>query len=127
MSVSKVTIFNGNDNVMPLDWEFQYSDDNSDWHTLTSGTNTVLTANGEWSFDVANSGNHKYYRFYTTSGSGSVSSCLGLTEIQITGKEITSVTYDKPIYVLAPDDNFTLEGYRGKTQVADLNIPERLP
>ena len=33
LSVSKVTIFNGTDNVMPLDWEFQYSDDNSDWHT----------------------------------------------------------------------------------------------
>lgn len=125
LSVSKVTIFNGADNVMPLDWEFQYSDDNNDWHTLTSGTNTVLTSNGEWSFDVANSGNHKYYRFYTTSGSGSVSSCLGLTEIQITGKEITSVTYDKPIYVLSPDDDFTLEGYREKTQVADLSIPSR--
>ena len=126
LSVSKVTIFNGNDNVMPLDWEFQYSDDNSDWHTLTSGTNTVLTANGEWSFDVANSGNHKYYRFYTTSGSGSVSSCLGLTEIQITGKEIASVTYDKPIYVLSPDNSFEMTGYNSKVKVADLNIPNRI-
>lgn len=126
LSVSKITIFNGADNCMPLDWEFQYSDDNSEWHTLTSGTNTVLTANGEWSFDVANSGNHKYYRFYTTSGAGTDNSYLGLTEIQITGKEIASVTYDKPIYVLAPDDSFELEGYREKTQVADLNIPERL-
>lgn len=29
----------------------------------------------------------------------------------------------KDIYVLAPDDNFTLEGYSEKTQVADMNIP----
>ena len=33
----------------------------------------------------------------------------------------------KDTYVLAPDDDFTLEGYGEKTQVADLNIPERLP
>lgn len=32
-----------------------------------------------------------------------------------------------PAYVLAPDDSFELEGYGEKTQVADLNIPERLP
>lgn len=32
----------------------------------------------------------------------------------------------KDTYVLAPDDSFELDGYRGKTQVADLNIPERL-
>lgn len=129
LSVSKITIFNGADNCMPLDWEFQYSDTNTDedWHTLTSGTNTVLTTNGEWSFDVTNSGSHKYYRFYTTSGAGRDNSYLGLTEIQITGKEIASVTYDKPIYVLTPDDSFELEGYGEKTQVADLNIPERLP
>lgn len=33
----------------------------------------------------------------------------------------------KDTYVLAPDDSFELEGYSEKTQVADLNIPERLP
>ena len=31
-----------------------------------------------------------------------------------------------PIYVLAPDDDFTLDGYEGKTQVADLNIPAHI-
>lgn len=127
LSVSKVTIFNGAGNVMPLDWQFQYSDDNNDWHTLVSGTNTELTQNGKWSFDVTNSGSHKYYRFYTTSSSGTDTSYLGLTEIQITGKVVDDFVCDKPIYVLAPDDSFELEGYRGKTQVADLNIPERLP
>ena len=126
LSISKITIFNGADNVMPLDWQFQYSDDNNDWHTLVSGTNTVLTSNGEWSFDVTDSGSHKYYRFYTTSGAGNDSAYLGLTEIQITGKEIASVTYDKPIYVLSPDDSFTLDGYEGKTKVADLNIPAHI-
>ena len=126
LSVSKVTIFNGAGNVMPLDWQFQYSDDNNDWHTLTSGTNTELTQNGEWSFDVTNSGSHKYYRFYNTSSSGADTSYVGLTEIQITGKEITSVTYDKPIYVLSPDNSFELEGYNSKVKVADLNIPNRI-
>lgn len=29
----------------------------------------------------------------------------------------------KDTYVIAPDDNFTLEGYSEKTQVADMNIP----
>lgn len=32
----------------------------------------------------------------------------------------------KDTYVLSPDDSFELEGYSEKTQVADLNIPERL-
>ena len=33
---------------------------------------------------------------------------------------------DSSIYVLAPDDDFTLDGYEGKTQVADLNIPAHI-
>lgn len=85
LTVTAITIYNGADNVLPLEWQFQCSDDNSEWTTMTSGTNTELTANGQWSFDVPNSGEHKYYRFYTTSGSGSDSAYLGLTEIRITG------------------------------------------
>ena len=125
LAVSKITIYNGAANVLPLDWEFQYSDNNEDWETLASGTNTELTANGEWSFDVTNSGQHKYYRFYTSSGSGTDTSYLGITEIKITGKEYETKTYDKPIYILAPDNSFsTPPGYKSAVQVADLNIPE---
>ena len=82
--VTKMTVYNGGSNVCPLDWQFQCSDDNSTWTTLTSGTNTVYTAGGMWSFDVSNSGAHQYYRFYTTSGYGIDSGYLGISEFVIT-------------------------------------------
>jgi hypothetical protein len=88
--VTKMTVYNGGDNVCPLDWQFQCSDDNSTWTTLTSGTNTEYTAGGMWSFNVPNSGAHKYYRFYTTSGYGRDSGYLGITEFVITAKEVNS-------------------------------------
>lgn len=92
MKVTQVTIYNGADNVLPLDWQFEYSDDSFDWVELTSGTNNNLTANGMWSFDVANSGWHRFYRFKTTSGYGFDNAYLGLTEIQITGKVVKPET-----------------------------------
>lgn len=88
--VTKMTVYNGGANVCPLDWQFQCSDDNSTWTTLTSGTNTNYTQGGEWSFNVSNSGAHKYYRFYTTSGYGRDSGYLGITEFVITAKEVNS-------------------------------------
>ncbi len=86
LEVTKITVFNGDGNVLPLDWEFQCSDDNSEWTTIASGTNTELYAGAEWSFDISpeNQGWHKYYRFYTTSGSGTDSEYVGLTELRIT-------------------------------------------
>lgn len=126
LNISKLTIYNGASNVLPLDWEFQYSDTNTDedWHTLTSGTNTELTQNGVWEFDIENSGEHQYYRFRTTSGSGSDTSYLGITEIQITGS--IKVQYNEPMYVLSPDDSFTLEGFSDKTLVTQMNIPAHI-
>ena len=75
-------------------------------------------------FDIDLSDNtkaYKYYRVNVHSVNEDVIHCASLT---ITG-EIVSVN-DMPIYVLAPNDNFTLDGYEGKTQVADLNIPAHI-
>ena len=83
--VTKMTVYNGYDTSLPLAWQFQCSDDNTTWTTIASGTNTNYTEGGEWSFDVANSGLHKYYRFYTTSGYGTNSGTLAISEFVITG------------------------------------------
>lgn len=81
--VTKMTVYNGGANVCPLDWQFQCSDDDTTWTTVASGTNTVYTAGGMWSFNVPNSGAHQYYRFYTTSGYGRDSGYLGISEFVI--------------------------------------------
>lgn len=128
-----VDIYNPNPLVIKnIRWGFFYSyptagnvqgsNDGSDWELIKEWTN-----NKESDFDIDLSDNtkaFKYYRINISSVNMDVIHCSNLT---ITGKEIASVTYDKPIYVLAPDDDFELEGYSEKTQVADLNIPERLP
>nr|DAR69724.1 MAG TPA: hypothetical protein [Caudoviricetes sp.] len=85
LSVNKIIVFNGADNVLPLDWEVQYSDNNEEWTTGASGTNTALTANAEWEINSITGGYHKYWRFRTTSGSGTDSEYLGITELQISG------------------------------------------
>ena len=85
LSVNKIIVFNGANNVLPLDWEVQYSDNNKAWTTGASGTNTALTANAEWEINNITGGYHKYWRFRTTSGSGGDSSYLGITELQISG------------------------------------------
>ena len=81
--VTQMTVYNGD--TPPVDWEFQCSDDNSTWTTLTSGTNTVTTNWENWSFDVPNSGAHKYYRFYVTSSTYQY--YLGINEFKITAHE----------------------------------------
>ena len=124
LRVSKITIFNGADNVLPLAWEFQCSDDNSTWTTLTSGTNTNLTQGSNWDFTVSDSGWHKYYRFYTTTGYGADSGYLGLTEVEITGEVKKTVVHDSYNYVLSPNGMFELpDGYDSKALVATLDIP----
>ena len=125
LKITKITVFNGADNVLPLDWEFQYSDTNSsdDWHTLTSGTNTELTANGEWSFDVENSGYHQYYRLYILSATGRDAGYVGITEIKMEAK-ISEVKQYR--YILSKDSVISLDGYESVTQVADLNIPAHI-
>ena len=105
----------------PTAGNVQGSNDGDEWELIKEWTN-----NKESDFDIDLSDNTKalkYYRINISSVNMDVIHCSNLT---ITGKEIASVTYDKPIYVLAPDDSFELEGYSEKTQVADLNIPERL-
>ena len=92
IKVTSVTIYNGNEALVPADYEFQCSDDYSTWTTIASGTNTVGTdgmQGGQWSFNIptANQGYHKYYRFYATSalqGSGYWNQFMALTEIQLT-------------------------------------------
>lgn len=110
MKVTQVTIYNGADNVLPQNWQFEYSDDSIDWEELTSGTNNNLTANGMWSFDVPDSGLHRFYRFKTTSGYGIDNAYLGLTEIQITGKVVKS---DAPqLHHYKESNNSTLIGFK---------------
>lgn len=83
--INKIVVFNGADNVLPLNWEVQYSDNNEEWTTGASGTNTALTANAEWEINNITGGYHKFWRFRTTSGSGGDSAYLGITELQISG------------------------------------------
>ena len=87
LKVSSVTVYNGGDNVLPLDWKFQVSDNGTTWTDVASGTNTNTTAGSSWSFDITSPGWHKYHRFYTSSGQGRDGEYLGLTELQITALE----------------------------------------
>ncbi len=87
LKVSSVTVYNGGDNVLPLDWKFQVSDNGTTWVDVASGTNTNTTAGGNWSFSITNPSWHKYHRFYTSSGQGRDNDYLGLTELQITAQE----------------------------------------
>lgn len=87
LKVSSVTVYNGGDKVLPLDWKFQVSDNGTTWTDVASGTNTNTTAGSSWSFDIASPGWHKYHRFYTSSGQGRDGEYLGLTELQITALE----------------------------------------
>ena len=122
--VNSITIYNSMSTVAPWDWEFQYSDDNSTWTTCASGTNTVWGDNESWSFAVNNSGEHKYYRFYTTTAHGTDFEYTSITEMQITGLERKNVVSNTYKYVLAPDDSFTLPtGFSAKTLVGKLKIP----
>lgn len=122
--VSSIKIFNSMDTVVPWDWEFQYSDDNSTWTTCASGTNTVWGENESWSFAVNNSGEHKYYRFYTTTAHGGTPDYTSITEMQIVGLEHKTMVSNQYKYVLAPDGSFTLPtGFSGKTLVGKLKIP----
>ena len=85
LEVTNIKIYNGESGSVPQDWQFQCSDDNSTWTTLTSGTNTTTGQGADWNFNVTDSGNHKYYRFYTTTSQGQYSAHLTIAEIVITG------------------------------------------
>ena len=125
IKVSSITIFNGAENVLPMVWEFQYSDTNNDedWTTLCSGKNEMLEANGEWSFEVPTDEGHQYYRFYVTEGYGADSSYFGITEMQIHGTVYGVQPYR---YILSPDSEFHVEGYESMIQVADMLIPPHI-
>ena len=85
LAVTNIKIYNGESGSVAKDWQFQCSDDGSTWTTLTSGTNTTTGQGADWNFNVTDSGNHKYYRFYTTSAQGSFSAHTTIAEIEITG------------------------------------------
>lgn len=87
--VTAMTVYNGGDNVLPKDWQFQASADGVQWDVLTDGSNENSTAGCAWSFTIpaAARGWYKYHRFYVTSGSGSDSGYTGITEFVITAKE----------------------------------------
>lgn len=86
--IDKVTVYNGADNVLCKDFLFEYSDNGDDWTFITGGTNTNYIAGGEWSFDVKNSGQHKYYRIHRFTGEGLDWSYWGITEIKIDARVI---------------------------------------
>ena len=89
--VTDMTIYDGNQQVR--NWEFQCSDDNENWTTLTSGTNTNTTAGNSWNFSVSNSGSHKYYRLLATS-TESTDGYISFAEIEITAS-VTGGTWTK--------------------------------
>lgn len=123
--VNTIRIFNATDTIVPWEWKFQYSDNGTDWTDCASGTNTDWVENSEWSFNVNDSGEHKYYRFYTTSAHGDTDSYTGITEMQIVGVEHKTLVSNQYKYVLATSDSFTLPtGFDSKVQVAELSIPE---
>ena len=103
----------------PTAGNVQGSNDGDEWELIKEWTNNMAS-----DFDIDLSDNtkaFKYYRVNVYSVNEDVIHCASLT---ITGEIVT--VNDKPIYVLAPNDNFTLDGYDGKTQVADLNIPAHI-
>lgn len=78
--VTNIKIRNGkgNNNYPIVDYEFQYSDDGTTWLVAVSGTNTELTAEAEWNFNV-NAGAHKYWRIWAKK-----ESAVGISEMTIT-------------------------------------------
>jgi hypothetical protein len=48
-------------------YDFQCSDDGSNWTTLTSGSGNT-SSYAQWTFSVPNSGAHQYYQFRVVSG-----------------------------------------------------------
>lgn len=122
--VNAVTIYNAMDTTVPYEWKFQYSDDGTDWTDCASGTNTEFTENASWSFNVSDSGEHKYYRFYTTSAHGATDTYTSIAEIQIQGVERKTVVATDYKYVLAKDNTFNLPtGYNGSVLVGKIYLP----
>lgn len=87
LQVMAMTVYNGGDNVLPKDWQFQASADGMQWDVLTAGSNENSTAGGAWSFTIPAQGWYKYHRFYVTSGSGADGGYTGITEFVITARE----------------------------------------
>lgn len=55
-----------NTGFQPDDWEFQGSNDDSNWDSLDSVTDAGLDRNVWYTYDFANSTAYRYYRIYVT-------------------------------------------------------------
>ena len=126
LKVKTIEVYNGADNVLPLNWEFQYSIDGlSNWTTIVSGTNTVLEKNGKWNIEVNSNEFYNYYRLYITEGSGYDSSYTGITELKIIGKEKVNRQI-MPLYVLSENEipaEKLPEGYNTSSFIDNVQIP----
>jgi len=75
----------------PLTWDFQGSDNASDWTTLHSVSNISYTGNWTAWQTFTNSNSYRYYRFYITA---STSSYSNIADIQLVEANIVYTSYD---------------------------------
>lgn len=88
LKVSAITIYNFSDGqAVPLSYMIYGSNDNSNWTTLHSGTNSVTTANASWTIPVNSNSFYKYYKMHCTSSNAAT---WGWTEARLSAVYIVT-------------------------------------
>ena len=90
------------------------SDDGTTWTQITTYSNTVNTAKGEW--DISLSSNTEYHKYYRIGVSTQITSFIGIGELTLTSTERTIIDgtssdydfyVDEPVYrVITRNSNY---------------------
>lgn len=94
LNITSIQIHNGSPNNTALvSGNVQYSDDNSNWTTITTWTNSTQTANAVWDIGLSsNTGYHKYYKLYISEWKHSGNYTKRVSEITLIGTEQTVIS-----------------------------------
>lgn len=95
LKTSSIKVYNNEVTYVVKNWELCGSDDNVNWTTLATGTNTNTTAFSSWTISVPSSA--KAYKYFSLGCTPNSTTSMQIGEIQITAKEVvngTSSNYD---------------------------------